>query len=39
MLMTCNTHHQLNLQTESQAWLLRLFVCLLSMKYPVMWKH
>jgi len=27
------------LQMKSQAWLLRLFVCLLSMKYPVMWKH
>ena len=33
------THHQLNWQMKSQAWLLRLFVCLLSMKYPVMWTH
>ena len=36
---TCITHRQLNWQMKSRAWLLRLFVCLLSMKYPVMWKH
>jgi len=37
--LTCITHHQWNGQMKSHVWLLRLFVCLLSMKYPVMWKH